>query len=138
MQVESKPSKGRFFQKSDIDHFRGLRKEHYAHGFPHEKADEHGVRRAEEFSKEIIEQLLNVPGCTSLAVCYGAAPETDYKIDREKGKKVMPRLFIVPVDAQGNHMTFDLRADGEKDAGGNFAGAGDGIPCPPNRNCPTI
>jgi hypothetical protein len=137
MKLETKPSSGRLFQKSDIDHFRGLRKAHYAEGFSHEKEDKHGVRRAEEFSREIIEQLLAVSGCAGLTVCYGAAPETDYKIDREKGKKVMPRLFIVPVDANGNHLTFEVRADGEKDAGGSFAGAGDGKPCPPGTGCPT-
>ncbi len=133
MQVESK---GRLFQKSDIDHFRSLRKKHYADGFQHEKEDKHGVRRAEEFSREIIEQLLGVTGCAGLTVCYGAAPETDYKIDSKNGKKIMPRLFIVPVDAKGNHLTFDVKVEGEKDGGGNFAGAGNGAPCPPEKGCP--
>ena len=136
MKVELKKSNGNLLSKADIDHFRSLRKAHYESGFKDEKADKNGVRRAEGFSKEIIEQLLRVDGCEGLVICYGAAPETDHKIDKDKGKNIMPRLLIVPVDAQGNHLTFDVSIPGQKDGSGSYAGAGNGAPCPPERYCP--
>jgi hypothetical protein len=133
-ETNSNQPKGRLFAKSDIDHFRSLRHKHYESS-EGEKNSEYGVRRAEEFSREIIEQLLSVPDCTGLALCYGAAPETDHAIDTYKGTSVMPRLFIVPVDENGKHLTFAVKVDGHKDGGRDFGGAGGGMPCPPATGC---
>ncbi|MEZ4903442.1 MAG: hypothetical protein R2822_17600 [Spirosomataceae bacterium] len=121
---------GRFFRKDEIEGYRT--------NFENTKTE----RKAEFFSKSIIEQLLSIEGCDGLRIYYGLAPENEAgHIDLQNGKGLQPRLFLVPVtvdrDADGNptqknhDQTFFLRVDttgkdGEDEAGG----AGGGIPCP--------
>ncbi len=128
--------RGHLYHKSDIDAFRDLRKVHHIQGFKDEHEDEHGIRHSEAFDAHLIAQLLSVKGCTGLRVAYGAAPEDNYKINIRNGKKVMPRLLLIPVDDDGNELTFNVIVEGSKDGGDDFGGVAGGKPCPPASGCP--
>lgn len=127
---------GRFFTQEQIVDFR----EDFEKS---KKGEEKPLRKAEFFSKEILEQLLSIEGCDGLRIYYGLAPENkEGRIDIFKGDKenLEPRLFIVPVavarDAEGTptekskDQTFFLRVDAGKDGGDEFGGVGGGLPCP--------
>ncbi len=126
---------GRFYRRSDLNQLKDFRKTHYKPGHEHEANDQHGVRRAEEFDIKLLAELTKIEGCSAVRVCYGLAPETDYAIDIKNGKQMMPRILLIPIDKEGNELSFSINVTGEKDAGSNFGGIADGIPCPPKGGC---
>lgn len=124
---------GRFFRKEEIDLYRK--------NFEEKNHESGELRKAEFFSKNIIEQLLSVEGCDGLRIYYGLAPEDENgRIDPQNGKEAKPRLFLVPVqvdrDAHGSptdkshDQTFYLKVDAGKDGEDEAGGAGGGLPCP--------
>lgn len=124
---------GSFFTKAEIDKYHDeFKKSHKP--LTHEPKDPNQNRRAEYFSREILQQLLDT-GCDGLRIYYGVAPEIDGEIHPE-GKTMMRRLFLVPVkiDEKGNGRDFQFKpiksASGEKDGDGGKGGAGGGAPCP--------
>ncbi|MFN4147116.1 MAG: hypothetical protein ACK4GN_14920 [Runella sp.] len=122
---------GRFYTKEKISEFRA--------NFTKGKAAD--VRQAEFFSRNIIEQLLNIEDCDGLAIYYGTAHEDENNNIVAKGGKPQPRLFLVPVkverDANGEPtnrneaQTFKLQIEGWKEVEEDFGGAGNGKPMPP-------
>lgn len=132
--MNTQTQSGRFYKRSDLNQLKDLRKENYKPG-EHEANDQYGVRRAEEFDIKLLAQLTKIEGCSSVRVCYGLAPETDYAIDIKNGKQMMPRILLIPIDKEGNELSFSVNVAGEKDAGGNFGGVAGGNPCPPRGGC---
>ena len=93
------------------------------------------LRKAEYFSREILETLLKVEGCDGIRIYYGHAPENkEGDIDFSVVGNEQPRLFLVPVqigdDGLGRDMKFKIDTTGEKDGEGEPGGAGGGVPCP--------
>lgn len=127
---------GRYYHKSDINYFRDLRNKNYISGHKDEAADPYGIRRSEQFDAKLLAEMASIEGCVSIRICYGFAPETDYAIDIRDGKVLMPRLLLIPVDANGNELEFEVIAGGCKDGGDLYGGVAGGGPCPPNPNCP--
>jgi hypothetical protein len=124
---------GRFFTQKEIKAYRK--------NFEDKDPENKGLRKAEFFSKNLIEQLLSVEGCDGLRIYYGLAPENkEGKIDFQAKENLQPRLFLVPVtvgrDADGNpteenkDQVFYLRVDSGKDGGDESGGVGEGNPCP--------
>lgn len=120
---------GKFYVVEEIKTFRKNFERHHS-----EKKD---LRKAEYFSKEIIEQLLKIEGCDGVRIYYGLAPENaEGHIDPKIADNLQPRLFLVPVhigeDGLGRDINFKAQLDttGEKDGGDEDGGAGGGAPCP--------
>jgi len=120
---------GKFYAQDEIKTYRKNFERHHS-----EKKE---LRKAEYFSKEVIEQLLNVEGCHGIRIYYGLAPENEKgHIDPKIVENLQPRLFLVPVrigeDGLGRDVNFKPQLDttGEKDGGDEAGGAGGGYPCP--------
>ncbi|WP_064196273.1 MULTISPECIES: hypothetical protein [Emticicia] len=123
---------GSFFNKKDI---QGHVKNHVTHVKSKKAAsevfhDDNGdVRRAELFGKNLIEKLLKNTGGKEVAgirIYYGHAPE-DNDGNIKDGGKLRPRLFLVPVDENGNDIDIDSSSLKDDPSGG---GVGGGLPCP--------
>jgi len=120
---------GKFYAQDEIKTYRKNFERHHS-----EKKE---LRKAEYFSKEVIEQLLKVEGCDGIRIYYGLAPENEKgHIDHKAAENLQPRLFLVPVrigeDGLGRDVNFKPQLDttGEKDGGDEAGGAGGGYPCP--------
>ncbi|MDZ7936338.1 MAG: hypothetical protein U5M51_15520 [Emticicia sp.] len=89
------------------------------------------IREAEFFGKDKLMALLNPKKIgkeiLGVRIYYGICPEDAENNIAEKGT-MNPRLFLVPVDLDGNDMKFDLSA--LKDAP-DGDGLGEGYPQPP-------
>lgn len=87
--------------------------------------EDHHVTKAHFFGKDIIQKMLNQPGCMGIRIYYA--------ID-DKGQK---QLILVGADEKGNNMwpSKSPKAKGKKlmDGGGNIT-TDQSSPCPPN--CP--
>jgi hypothetical protein len=116
---------GRFFTKKQIEKFTGNCK---------------NERKAEFFSKDLLQQLLDIDGCDGLRIYYGEAPENEKgQIEGQGECSTQPRLFIVPVTVEvgdgdrlkGRERVFTVRVDKGKDGEDEFGGIGQGAPMPP-------
>jgi len=123
--ADKKP--GKFFS---LDEIALCRK-----NFEAKHLDKKSLRKAEYFSREVVEALLKVEGCDGIRIYYGHAPENENgEIDFSVKGNEQPRLFLVPVqigdDGFGRDMKFKIDTTGEKDGEGEPGGAGGGLPCP--------
>lgn len=123
---------GTFFNKKDIqshvkNHVEHVKGKKLSSDVFHDTDGE--IRRAELFGKEVISKLLANKGGTEvfgIRIYYGHAPE-DKDGNIINGGKLRPRLFLVPVDENGNDIEFDASALKDDPAGN---GVGGGLPCP--------